>query len=333
MSILAQSPSVGPSAAEVGIRVLAANVYLFSIRRQNRFLAETLAPALPGLASDFEDFRFWFDRFDARGPHLFLLFSAAETGIDALRARLEALITGGLEALAAEGPADDTPGAARIEELHAACRGKTLCAADRQPGLAADGSFVLDSQPADAYPFHLTPAHGPADTIWPRISALTNWTLEQRAAAGDEPATAAALRFMAGLDRQLRASDAEPADYWHHHLKSLMHELDALLEEKGEPFVDALAAGLGDANRRVFQQVWQWAETAEPAWDGLPALVSDVTTRGPGAWRLLREIVHGALKQLGLVVPKHLPILIFGWLQYRRPADGSGGDGNGGGGQ
>jgi hypothetical protein len=130
---------------------------------------------------------------------------------------------------------------------------------------------------------------------------------------------------MAGLDRQLRASDAEAADYWHHHLKSLMHELDDLLEEKGEPFVDALAAGIGEPNRKVFQQVWKWAETAEPAWDGLPALVSDITARGPGAWRLLREIVHGALKQLGLVVPKHLPILIFGWVQHRRPSAEAGG--------
>lgn len=310
-----------PLATGESISVLGANVYLFTARMQNRFLAEVLAPGLPALASGRDGFRFWFDRFDARGPHLFLLFWVEASEIDDLRAQMEALISDFLESSRALGPSADNPSAARIEELHAACSGKSLCQADRLAGMAEEFDFEMFTQPDSGYPFHLTPTHGPRDAVWSQVSDLSRWCLEQRLAAGEKPATAAALRLVASLDRELERSPIDPLAYWHRHVQSLMPNIDTLLEEKGSGVVEGLLTSVGEQNRGVFERVWSWAETAQPAWEGLPTLLLCLGERpSTEAVRLLREIVHVSLKQLGLSVPKHFPVVLYAWASHRLSA-------------
>src|SRR6185436_17825658 len=52
---------------------LGGNVYLWSRAAQNRFLTRCLGPAIRELQDQGLASGFWFDRFDARGPHVFFL--------------------------------------------------------------------------------------------------------------------------------------------------------------------------------------------------------------------------------------------------------------------
>jgi hypothetical protein len=130
---------------------LGGNVYLWSRAAQDRFLVGCLGPALRELQDRELARGFWFDRFDARGPHVFFLIRPVEdlTAVrEVLAQRLE-------EFLATSTDPEEIP-LAEIEECHRQVLGRTRCEADDLPGLAAESrSFVLFEHAAGSFPLRL----------------------------------------------------------------------------------------------------------------------------------------------------------------------------------
>src|SRR5262249_44500109 len=141
--------------------------------------------------------RFWFSRFDARGPHLFLVVSVAAESAGAAREELSSAFAA---YLSTEERGESMP-ESEVEARHAACWGKALAVVDRAPGFAEDGTFVSFEQPAAGYPFFL--AGGAAgDGIWETLTEQSRWCVRELAKVAPRNATASALRWLGELDRQ-----------------------------------------------------------------------------------------------------------------------------------
>ncbi len=296
------------------MRHLGANVYLWDRREQNRFLARFLGPVLGELRGEGRVRRFWFDRFDARGPHLFLLFTVPPQAFPALRDELADRLT----AYLAESPGPPGLDPETVAERHRQTRGGTLCEADALPGLADDHSFLLFEQSAHGYPFRASRPAAVHD-LWDLLDALSLWTLGQvERHAGGAP-TAAGIRWLAALDRALRASGLAH-DYWHYHAATLLLGLDAGRNGQERPRPAAFQRLIGAENLRLFARLWDQAEPADAGWPDCARLV-DLTLAEPRAegFPALRQIAHSTWKQLGLLTSQEIPLVLFAWT--RDPLD------------
>jgi len=315
------STAAVPLASASARVTLGANIYHHGARQQNRLLAECIAPLLAEIRRPGIPVRFWFDRFDARGPHLFTLFTVpAASGPP-----IQALLARAFEEYLSRQPSREALSSEKLEEYHAGCQGKALCQADTHLGIAANNSFCLFEQPADGYPFFLTRGLRDAEEIWQLRDALAVSVVDtlSTAAAGT---AGVALEWVAQVDRALTALAADPGDYWHYHAGTLFFGIERLAAEPPEVFLASLARRVGAKNRETFSRVWR--ETAlrplPPAVHRLVAIV-----RGPPGgtprerWAVLRDVVHTTLKQFGIPVPLHLPVVLFALLTHgmRRSGD------------
>ncbi len=294
--------------------------YVWGALHQDRLLLECLAPAVAewraqGLAS-----RFWFDRYDARGPHLFAVLTLPDAGAPAVASRLAARLG---EHLAAH-PSSQVLTPEQLASRHRQTRGRAQCAADELPGFAANNSFEIFPHPPQGYPFRLSAGLPGADVLWDLVADLTLWTIGRLAGRPGSPATATGLRWIASVARELRLAGARPADYLRHHAATLVPALsEGVGPEEETSALAGLAAGVGSANPALAEA---WAEVAAtgPVWPGLPRLIRLVLrggqgggAEGPPAWALLREIDHAVLKQLGLPVALHIPLALYAWRRSR----------------
>ena len=288
------------------------NLYLGTEERQNCFLVECLLPSLDqsGLGASTH---VWFERFDARGPHLFLLLSSSDDAGSLPSAEwLERFVS----YLGALSPTE-LPDRQEIEARHEGCRGKALCTVDREPGFEAEASCRPFVQPDDGYPFFLLRPEALA-SFWPLAGRQTRWALERLRERSPRPATAAAIRWLALLGRELRSRHPNPEAYWEYHASTLMSGLPARLDEDREALYGKLPGLIGDKNRDIFRRIWQETVDAEPPWPGFGELVSQALVAvapGYSSWQLLREVVHTSLKQLGVPPALQIPLLFFAWLR------------------
>jgi len=118
---------------------LGANIYCWSETEQNLLLVQCLEPATRELRMDLDSSRFWFDRFDARGPHIVALFTLPP-GMDS---ETEARLRPRLEAFLADHPPSGTIGVEEAERRHASCRGAHLSKIDIGSDLAPEGSYAF----------------------------------------------------------------------------------------------------------------------------------------------------------------------------------------------
>jgi len=308
-----EDPELIPGLAARGVpssslraRHLGANVYLWDRPEQNRFLTRCLQPALRELRREGRVQRFWFDRFDARGPHLFLLFAVLPGSFSPLRDELADRWTVYLrESPAAPGPAPD-----EIAERHRQTRGGKLCAADALPGLAENHSFLLFEQSAEGYPFGRISGQAAMEDLWWLLDALSLWALEEvERRAGGVP-TAAAVRWMAALDRALRARGAAD-EYWRYHAATL---LPGLGESRDGREIERLGQRIGAESLRLFSRLWE-GEPAEARWPDCSRLVDLAfgDRRERPCFPALRQIVHSTWKQLGLRTSQEIPLVLFAW--------------------
>lgn len=273
---------------------------------------ECLGPFAAELWRTGELDRFWFDRYDARGPHLFAVFGAPQNTLDRLAGRL----SGALDRYLAENPSPETLTPERLERIHLQTRGRRQCEIDGRPGFGANDSWEVFSHPPLGYPFGLA---GPdADEVWRLATELALWTIERIAVRTEPPGLAEAVRWTAAVDRALRAAGADPAAYWRHHASTLVASEDASSED-GSPLdgfrVDDLPDALEPRHLENLGQLWEAAERDGGSWPELPRLVR-AALRGEG-WALLRELDHAALKQQGIPVALHLPAVLFAWRLSR----------------
>lgn len=291
-------------------RHLALNVYRPGRAAQDRLLAECLAPAARALLDGGALDRFWYQRFDARGPHLFVLLSGTGAGLARARARLDA----DLAAWLAADPSTEAASDDELRALHAALRGKVLCALDAEPGFAPPDTWAWAPQPDDGYPMRLFAGTPDPEGLWRALTEVTLWSTTRLAGAAD-----AAVRWIAAVDHALRRHGAPADAYWRHHAATLLTGMDERLREDEARVLAALPGVVGERNGRTFARIWAQVEADAAAWAPVDALVGRVLApdaRTDASRRvLLRELNHSVLSQLGQPVRLHVPLVVYGWLR------------------
>ncbi|HEX6039514.1 lantibiotic dehydratase C-terminal domain-containing protein [Longimicrobium sp.] len=289
---------------------LACNVYQWGRPSADRLLAECLAPEVLALRREGLARSFWFQRFDARGPHLFVLVAAPAGQGGALRTRLDARLAAWLARHPCPERLPDDVLAAR----HAQCRGKQLSALDAEPGFALNNTVAWAAHPAHGYPLWLTAGVAEEEALWDLLSGLAAWT-----AAG----TGSAVRWVADVDAALRRAHPEAGGAWPHHASTLLMDLEERMARDAAVVLDALPRVIGAGNAARFGSVWDAAERGPSAWAPLPELLRIILAddgRSPDArLRLLREVNHGVLGQLGQPVAAHVPLVLFAWTRWLVP--------------
>jgi hypothetical protein len=297
------------------VQHLACNVYHWGRGPADRLLAECVAPAVRDLRRAGLAERFWFQRFDARGPHLFLLAGTAPGRAEALREALGARLDAWLAAHPSEEPLTDD----ELRTRHDQCRGKRLCALDAEPGIAPNNSVRWAPHAPDAYPLSLSAGAAAHDALWGLLSALAEWNLGRLGDAGG-----AAVRWMAAVDAELRRAHPAAEGYWRRHAGTLLLGLEERLAADAGAVLDALPRVVGARNAETFGRVWDAVEGGEAVWEPLPQLLrmmlADDGRPLDVRLHMLREINHVVLGQLGQPVAAHVPLVLFAWLRGLAPA-------------
>lgn len=288
--------------------LLALNVYRRGRAAQDRLLAECLAPAARALLDEGRIRRFWYQRFDARGPHLFVLLGGA--GLAEARARLDARLAAYLAASPSTEPISEN----EVRALHAALRGKELCALDAEPGFAPVDSWAWTPQPRDGYPMRFLAGVPDPDGVWDELTQVALWSTTRLGGAAD-----AAVRWIAAVDHALRWRGAPAEAYWRHHAATLLTGMDERLREDEDRVLAALPGVVGERNARTFARIWAEVDADAAAWAPVDALVGRVLApdgRTDASRRvLLRELNHAVLSQLGQPVRLHVPLVVHGWMR------------------
>jgi len=294
---------------------LGCNVYFWGEREQDRLLASCVEP----LAAE-AGLRFLCARFDARGPHVMMLFRTTPATDGEARAR----ITSAIEAYVARSPSLASPSAEELEARHTACLGKALCSADRAPGLAPNNSWVLFEHTEQDYPFNLASDVEERDELWRLREEVVLWALGQLGATSRGSVTAAAVRWIATLDRGIRAAGEPPAPYWRYMAGRVLVGLTERADAE-EPTAAKLFSIVGEKNRQVMSRLWREGETqAKSNLEELVRIVLAADGRPLERRRaLLRDLVHTTLILLGLMVQQQAPLLLFAWASASARKEGS----------
>lgn len=300
--------------------LLGANVYCWAQAAQNRLLLECLAPAVREIRDQLGPLRFWFDRFDARGPHVISLLTlpaGAETGArQLLAARIESFFSAY--------PERGTLPRESVEKRHESCRGKIFCDLDREPGIAPEGTYRLFAHSPEGFPYRLTRGLpcASAEAVWDLVDDLTSWTLREIAANPERGAPQVAALWLARLEQELRNAHPRPEEYWRFHATTLLRGLSRRLEEDEEGVLAGLPDTINRHNAETLPAVWQQAAAGPARWPRVTELLRRAAPAGepahPGDWRLLREIVHWTLKQLCLYVETEIPLVLYAWQRNLR---------------
>jgi hypothetical protein len=294
---------------------LGVNVYCWSQTEQNLLLAECLKPATDELRERFDSVRFWFDRFDARGPHIVALFTLPAGAVPDAESRLRPR----LESFFAAHPPGGMVRVEEAEKRHVSCRGAYLSDLDRGSDLAPEGSYAFFEHSASGYPYRLTRGLPPGveRRVWDLLDELSLWTVRQLAIDPAGAPVRTAVLWSAAFDQILNRLHPHPEDYWRFHASTLLFGLPKKLEE-GEPQVLAsLPAAIGEKNAKSFGALWDEVVRQGPRWHPLEELLGCVLTEAEtpadSPWRLPREIVHWTLKHLCLYVGAEIPLVLYAW--------------------
>jgi hypothetical protein len=291
---------------------LGLTVYLWSLDAQNHFLSSCLAPALQELRQEGLVSRFWFERMDIRGPHIFAPLRAPDGTAAEVSARLSARIDDHL----AERPCPLSMTPAELQFRHDYCRGKLQSAADRLPGFAGNNTSNILPHGERDYPFHLSAGLAGEEELWLLLTELTLWSVSQLSGP-EESLRATAIRWFAAFEEAVRGTLSEPGRYWRHHAATLILNLDELLQEGEERALAQLSGSLGEKDKEIFSRAWN--ELRED-WYPVPRIrriVQIILSASEPAERqrfdLLREIIHVGLKQLCLKVAVHPSLVLLAW--------------------
>lgn len=309
------------------LAVFGANLYLHDFGDQQSALARFVVPwASPRFASGDLPF-FVYDHYDARGPHLALFFATPAPRREALAAELAGCLAAALAAMQSGGGAAAALSLEDLETRHAACRGRAQNPADREPGFAPAGSFRAFSQNADHYPFSLGAEAADGDAFlghWREICRTTAARMN-----GDPiPDWRGAIGLVATLGRALAAEGKDPAALWRRDAGALLPILPSRLAAGGEQAAFASVADLISAkNAAAFDGLWGEELPGALSLGELRCLVRAAAGTGWGdghpALKPLRELLHCALKGLGIAVIQQIPLVLHAWrkaLNADRPS-------------
>ncbi len=289
-----------------------ANLFSWDRTGQNRVITEAVWSVIEQVRTTCP-LEFWFDRHDARGPHVMVLLSVPSDIAGTVGAKLQAA-----GARHFEGQPSSGLHLNEITERHRAASRQPLCAEDRKPGLANENTLVGFRQPDTGFPFHLTKALSSNErhAIWNATSATTEWTISQLAADPTRSLAGVGLQWLAAFDVALgRALPGTRPAFWRYFASSLLHSLPERLDTDPDGAMTAINNAVGDRNRAIFARVWEHAETSGTLWPGLGPLIHALRAahrpNDHDTWRLPRTLVHCTLKQLGLYQQDELPMVLF----------------------
>ena len=243
-----------------------------------------------------------------------LLFPAVSAADGAAKARIAAAI----EAYLDRAPSSASPSTEELEARHEACRGKALCRADREPGLAPNNSLVFFEHGEQEYPFDLATDVASRGEVWRLREEVVLWALAQLASTSRGQVTAAAVRWIAALDRAVRAAGGPSSPHWRYMAGRVLLGLTERADAE-EPTAAKLFSIVGEKNRQALSRLWRESEPRPN--EDLQRLV-DITLAGDGRplerrQALLRDLVHTTLLLLGLSVQQQAPLLLFAWAKSR----------------
>ena len=278
---------------EAGSGLLAATIYHWGLREQDRLLATCVGPLVAAARAKGLCDRLWFARSDVRGPHVKLLVSSTGSALPALAHQVSSALLGYLGA--APSAAALTPH--ELASRHAAWRGKTLTGVDHRPGIADNNTLHLGGHDPTAYPFSLGAELDDPPRLWRLVDRLSVWAIEQlagRTAVDSMSWTMApAVRWLAALEEALAGADISPADYWRHHAGTLAPELEERLA-RGQLTARGAMAAIGRHNRETLARLWH-----HPASDRIDLRQLIDAAGGRRGFAVLREVVHTLFGQLG----------------------------------
>jgi hypothetical protein len=287
-------------------------VYRWGWRFQDHFLKVWLEPTVAELKRERVIRAFWFDRFDTRGPHLSVVLTLADASFSEAAERVLPSLMQYLAAF----PSTDPLSQDEVADLHEACRGKMQSEADRLPGLAENDTFLTYEHPSWDFPFSLSQGLSDEEELWTLVDDLSERSIAELATDRPTPARAA-VRFVAAADLALQSAGLDAADYWRYHASTLLLPLKQRLVAEEERVLADLPTWIGEGNRKRFEPIFDEIATADEVWPHLSRLVEIASSRDDsqpgGRWALLREIHHSTLKQLGLGVALHIPLILSAW--------------------
>lgn len=305
------------SRSDVRYAWLSLNVHHRVAEAENRLLAGTLAPLLRRMEADGAVRAVWGTRFDARGPHLFLLVGAAPGAEEEVEMALRESVRRHLRLH----PAGEVFTPQELAERHRQCRGSGFWRADRRPGIAPPDSFEAGAPEPDDFPHPLVRGMDAAaeEAYW---GASTRLFHRAAARVAEGAATPAAVGWVAAVDRALRVHGMAEAA-WSHHASSLVLPLAERLRQEREAVLATLHGAVTPRNRALFERLWEERDEAlERCAAALVAAALAPDARSP-ALRLyaVRTAVHGATLLLGLPASAELPLVLHAWARSLPPAE------------
>ncbi|HET6232123.1 MAG TPA: lantibiotic dehydratase C-terminal domain-containing protein, partial [Longimicrobiaceae bacterium] len=293
------------------MRHLAVNVYHWGETEQNRLMTQCVGPTLRPLWEAGKLDRFWFHRYDARGPHVLLLLSVPEAGED----EVLGLLSAALDEYLAESPSAAVIDDAELEKRHRMCRGGVLCSLDEGSDIAPNNSFGIVERAPNGYPFQYVSGAPDEDAeLWRTMGELSFWSIRHLGPGREDRAV---VRWAAAQDRALVEAGLDAEPFWRFYACTLLHVLVTRLETEEAVVLAALPGWVGEKNTGVFDRLWGLEESDPVVTDAAremarrAAAVPDGDL--PARWWPVREITHCTFAQLNHFVRKRLPIVLYAW--------------------
>jgi hypothetical protein len=298
---------------------VAVTTYFWGPRHQDRLLRDCLGPLAAAMRREGMADRFWFDRYDTRGPHVVAVLTTdgpAAAVSDRIRSRLEPYLLAH--------PSDTVLRPEELAARHAETGGHVHFTADAQPGFGENNSCAVFAHDPRGYPFRTGEGLRCANELWQILDRQAFWVIEELAAHPGGTPFAAALRWAAAFDREITAAAPDVAGYWHYHAGTLLPAMREHPEEATERMATTSPSVIGARNLEVFSAVWS---RADADWSRRADLrrLAEIAFGEPG-WpaarrlALLREVFHFTFKQLGVPVSQHIPAVLFAWHRHLQAA-------------
>lgn len=290
------------------------NIYFWGEREQDRLIAECVRPLAEGLSAEGARRSIFCDRFDTRGPHVMALFGVTAEDREEVAARVGEAVSEYLR----RSPSAVEIGAPELEARHAACRGAALAAIDRDPGIAPNNSYRLFDHTERDYPFALAEGSADRDEIRRLRDDVVYWALAQIGGASPGSAMAAAIRWLAAVDRALRAAREDVRAHFRYLSGRLLHGVDKITGLAAATAA-RIQAMIGERNRTTLARVWRGASGGQEGGAGLERLVrlalADDGRPLAARRELFYDLVHATLLLLGLTALQQAPLFLFAWAE------------------
>jgi hypothetical protein len=291
---------------------LGCTIYYFGEHEQDRLLVECIAPLARALRERALCRRFWFCRFDARGPHIMVVLTVAAESRAELEARVSAAVQGYLDASPSRIEIDQTV----LDERHRACRGRTQSAVDSYAGLASNNSFLVHEHGPEHHPFVLGRGWSRSEHLWRFVDELSLWAIECLSTARGA-ATGPAVRWLASFERALAAAGHAPRAYWRYHAGTMALGIADRIASKELGAEDVLAR-IGDTNRGNLARLWQHDQEDHGGPDPaqlVELVLGDDELAMERRRQIVREVIHVLFLQLGVRASVEMVIILFAWLR------------------